>query len=186
MLFTQFEVISRWCTFYNDYLQVEFGKTKTWLVVIFSFLSFCDNEFVFVLSSKNDGCKRTEILDFKAEFEVMKGNSHTLLKRVINDEIETSVLKKQNNELENTMRLWSCKIGELSDIIKQNQLELNETRSELSETKKSFADSLSKIEKSFTDSLAKTQKSFTDSLALFNQSGSYIYNQMDGEGIVVV
>ncbi|CAG2188877.1 unnamed protein product [Mytilus edulis] len=67
------------------------------------------------------------------------------------------------------MRLCSCKIEELNDIIIQNQLELNETRSELSETKKSFTDSLAKTKKSFTDSLSKTKKSFTDSLALFYQ-----------------
>ncbi|VDH92833.1 Hypothetical predicted protein [Mytilus galloprovincialis] len=104
-----------------------------WLIVLFSFLLFCDKGFVFGLSSEYDGCNRTDISDFRSEFEVMKGNFHTLLKRVISNENEISDLKNQNNELKNTVRLCSCKIEELNDIIIQNQCNLNETRSQFNQ-----------------------------------------------------
>ncbi|CAG2230931.1 unnamed protein product [Mytilus edulis] len=105
-----------------------------WFVVILSFLSYaCNGSLVdqSTQSSVNTKCTGTDITKINIEVEVMKGNFHALLLRVINNEHEIVTLKGQTqqmeHELENTKRTFSCEIEGLRDTTIQYEQEINET-----------------------------------------------------------
>ncbi|CAG2189545.1 unnamed protein product [Mytilus edulis] len=104
---------------------------EMWLVVIFSFLSCsCNGSFV---DQSTQSSVKTELngRDIKLEVDVMKGNYHALLLRVINNEHEVAFLKGQTqqleHELENTKQTFSCEIEGLRDVSMQYEQKLNET-----------------------------------------------------------
>ncbi|XP_063410178.1 oxidized low-density lipoprotein receptor 1-like [Mytilus trossulus] len=126
---------------------------KMWLVMVYSFLSYtCDGSSVnqSTHSSVNTAYTGTDITDIKMEVDVMKGNYHDLLLRVINNEHEIVTLKGQTqqmvNELENTKRTFSCEIEDLRATTIQYEQEINETKNSwntLNETIQDLSQSVS-------------------------------------------
>ncbi|XP_052102871.1 C-type lectin domain family 4 member F-like [Mytilus californianus] len=119
---------------YNFRRRVKFDEIEMWLVVIFSFLSYtCNGSLVdhSTQSSVIAELKGTDITDIIMEVDVLKGNYHSLLLRVINNEHEIAFLKGQTqqleHELETTRRTFSCELQGLLDTTIQYEHKLNET-----------------------------------------------------------
>lgn len=115
------------------------------VAMIFSFFVFFINSNMFGSCTQNSldmDIQETEIADIKLEVNVMKGNYHDLLKRVIDNENTIESLEKDKqyltNEVENLKRQLSCEIEVLHNISGEHQKELNETNFELDHTGHSF------------------------------------------------
>ncbi|XP_071147476.1 C-type lectin domain family 10 member A-like [Mytilus edulis] len=104
---------------------------EMWLVVIFSFLSYSCNGSLVDQSTQRSVKTELNGTDIKMEVDVMKGNYHALLLRVIYNEHEIASLKGQTqqleHELENTKQTFSCEIEGLRDVSMQYEQKLNET-----------------------------------------------------------
>ncbi|XP_076085501.1 C-type lectin domain family 10 member A-like [Mytilus galloprovincialis] len=104
------------------------------LLMVFSFLLYSCNGSLVDQNTQSytvaavDG---KDITNIKTEFDVMKGNYHALLMRVVNNEHEIAFLKGQTQQLEhtleNTKRTFSCEIEGLRDGTIQLEQELKET-----------------------------------------------------------
>ncbi|CAC5412046.1 unnamed protein product [Mytilus coruscus] len=157
--------------------RVKFDEMEMWLVVIFSFLSYsCNGSLVdqstqsFVIAEY----KGTDITDIKMEVDVMKGNYHALLLRVINNEHEIASLKSQTqqleHELENTRRTFTCELQGLRDTTIQYEQELNEAINSwntFNETIQDLSHSVSVLDNKY--SLLEISGRHS------NESGVYIY-----------
>ncbi|VDI73087.1 Hypothetical predicted protein [Mytilus galloprovincialis] len=115
------------------------------VAIIFSFFVFFVNGNVFGSNTQNSlniDKKETEIEDIRLEVNVMKGNYHDLLKRVIDNENTIELLENDKqyltNEVENLKRQLSCEIEELHVITGEHQQDLNETNFDLDHSGHSF------------------------------------------------
>lgn len=160
-----------------------------WLGVILSFLLFSWNGYVFGLTTHSSNGEVIET-DIKKEVNVMKSNYHELLKRVILNENELSILKsqKQNlgSELENIRRHYSCQIDEIHDSNLQIRDELHKSKLKLVTARDSINKRMQELSQT-TDLLDKknlmlenTEKQrFEENLNKYvNESGTYIENDV--------
>ncbi|XP_076084747.1 aggrecan core protein-like isoform X2 [Mytilus galloprovincialis] len=128
-------------------------------VVILSFLLpwlYICNGHVFgssTQSSERVDKKDTGIICKQLDINVLKDGMHELLKRVLKNENEISILKRENqyltNELENKRRQFACEINVLYENTKEHQRALNDTNTEfnyLNETIEELRNGVNKLE----------------------------------------
>ncbi|CAG2194974.1 unnamed protein product [Mytilus edulis] len=105
-----------------------------WLGIILSFLLYSRNGYVYGLTTQRSNGEVIET-DIKKDVNVMKSSFHELLKRVINNENEISVLESQTqylgSELENIRRHYSCQIDGIHENNLQIRDEFHKSRSQL-------------------------------------------------------
>lgn len=128
--------------------------------------------------------------DIKKEVNVMKSNYHELLKRIILNENEISILKSQKqylgSELENIRRHYSCQIDEIHKSNLQIRDELHKSKLKLVTARDSINKSMQELSHT-TDLLdkknlmlenAEKQRSEENLNKSVNESGTYIKNNV--------
>ncbi|VDI42069.1 Hypothetical predicted protein [Mytilus galloprovincialis] len=129
------------------------------VVVILSSLSswlYICNGHVFGSSTQSSvrvDKKDTGIICKQLDINVLKDDMHELLKRVLKNENEISILKRENqyltNELESKRRQFACEINVLYENTKEHQRALNDTNTEfnyLNETIEELRNGVNKLE----------------------------------------
>lgn len=126
------------------------------VVVILSFLLCTFNDNVFVPSTQcsvEANKKETEITFIQSDINVLKDNMHELLKRVLSNENEISLIKRENlyltNELENKRRQFSCEINVFHENTNEHQralININTEINHLNQTIDELRNSVDKLE----------------------------------------
>lgn len=158
-----------------------------WLGIILSFLLYSRNGYVYGLTTQRSNGEVIET-DIKKDVNVMKSSFHELLKRVINNENEISVLESQTqylgSELENIRRQYSCQIDEIHENNLQIRDEFHKSRSQLvtatysiNETMQELSHTVDLLDKKYLllENIAR-RKSEENLNKSVNESGTYILN----------
>lgn len=169
----------------NIYLHLKLVEIRMWLGIILSFLLYSRNGYVYGLTTQRSNGEVIET-DIKKDVNVMKSSFHELLKRVINNENEISVLESQTqylgSELENIRRHYSCQIDEIHENNLQIRDEFHKSRSQLvtatdsiNETMQELSHTVDLLDKKYLllENIAR-QKSEENLNKSVNESGTYI------------